>query len=100
MHAWPFLCSELGQFLPRVLGSVREDKAVAIDPIGVLGIESHELVEEDVGHRGHAHRGAGMAGICFEGGIDLEFIFSSALTRQQAQNALASRCLGKIARAG
>ena len=51
---------------------VREDKSVAVDPFGVLGVESHELVEHDVGNRGHAHRGTRMAGVCLECGIDLQ----------------------------
>ena len=51
---------------------VREDKAVAVDPVGVLGVESHELVEQDVGHRGHAHGGTGVTGVRLEGGIDLD----------------------------
>lgn len=53
-------------------GYVREDKAVAVDPFGVLGVEGHELVEQDVGDRGHAHRGARMARVGLECGIDLE----------------------------
>jgi hypothetical protein len=52
--------------------NVRENEAVAIHPVGVFGIESHKLVEEDVGHRGHAHRGARMAGVGLGRGIDLE----------------------------
>ena len=31
----------------------REYKSVAVDEAGVFGIEGHELVEEDVGHRRH-----------------------------------------------
>ena len=37
----------------------------------VLRIEAHEFIEENVGSRSKAHGGAGMAGIGFEGGIDL-----------------------------
>lgn len=51
--------------------NVRENKSVAVNPIGVLWVEGHELVEENVGHRGHAHRGARMAGIGLGRGIDL-----------------------------
>lgn len=47
--------------------------------MGVLGVESHELVEEDVGDRGHAHGGTGMARVGLEGGIDLWFALASAL---------------------
>lgn len=51
---------------------VRENETVAVEPIGVLWVESHELVPEDVGDRGHAHGGARMARVGFDGGIDLE----------------------------
>lgn len=51
---------------------VRENEAITVDPFGVLGVEGHELVEEDVGHRGHAHGGAGMARVGLEGRIHLE----------------------------
>ena len=50
---------------------VREDESVAVNPFGVLGVESHELVPHDVGNRGQAHRGTRMAGVCLECGIDL-----------------------------
>jgi hypothetical protein len=50
---------------------VRENKAVAIDPVWVLGVERHELVEHDVSHRGHAHRGARVARVGLVCGIDL-----------------------------
>jgi hypothetical protein len=51
---------------------VRENKAVAVDPVWVLGVESHELVEHNVSHRGHAHRGARVARVGLECGIDLQ----------------------------
>lgn len=51
--------------------NLRENKTISIQPIGVLGIEGHEFIEENVGSRSKAHGGAGMAGIGFEGGIDL-----------------------------
>jgi hypothetical protein len=50
---------------------LREDETVAVDPFGVLGVESHELVPDDVGHRGHTHGGTRMARVCLECGIDL-----------------------------
>lgn len=34
----------------------REDKSVPVDPAGVAGVELHELVEKDMGNRGHSHR--------------------------------------------
>lgn len=50
---------------------LREYESISVDPIRVLRVEGHEFVEEDVGHGGHAHGGAGMAGVRFESGIDL-----------------------------
>jgi hypothetical protein len=82
---------------------VRENEAVAIHPIGVLGVESHELVEKDVGHRGHAHRGARMAGVGRKRGIDLETHAPLAIevlsTRIRGFNA-ARRCWENRAIAG
>lgn len=57
---------------------LREDKSIAIDPVGVLGVESHELVEENVGDGCHAHGCAGMPGVGFEGGIDLHIELSTS----------------------
>lgn len=51
---------------------IRENKTIPVSPVGVLGVEVHELVEEDVGDGGHAHRGTGVAGVGLEGGIDRE----------------------------
>jgi hypothetical protein len=51
---------------------VREDKSVAVDPVRVLGVESHELVPHDVGHRGHAHGGTRVARVGLVCGIDLQ----------------------------
>ncbi len=51
---------------------LREYESISIEPIRILRVEAHELVEEDVGNRRHTHRGAGMPGIGFEGGIDLD----------------------------
>jgi hypothetical protein len=50
---------------------LREDKSISIQPIGILGIEGHALVEENMGRRSQSHGCAGMAGIGLEGGIDL-----------------------------
>lgn len=52
--------------------SVGQYEAVATRPQRVLGIESHELVEEDMCSWCQAHGRAGMAGVGFGGGIDLE----------------------------
>jgi hypothetical protein len=32
----------------------RENETIPVQPLGVLGVELHELVEEDVGNRCHA----------------------------------------------
>lgn len=50
---------------------VRKNKAVAVDPVGVLGVERHELVEQDVGHWGHAHGRTRVTRVGLECGIDL-----------------------------
>ena len=58
--------------LAREIGFIREDKSVTVSPVGILGVKLHELVEENVGHRGHAHRGTGVTGVRLCGGINLE----------------------------
>ena len=50
---------------------LRQDETITIDPVWVLGVEGHELVEQDMGNGCHAHRSSGMTGVGFEGGIDL-----------------------------
>ena len=40
----------------------------------------HEFVEKNVGSWSEAHRGSGMAGIGFEGSIDLSSTFSQSLS--------------------
>ena len=50
---------------------LRQDETITIDPVWVLGVEGHELVEQDVGNGSHAHRSSGMTGVDFGGGIDL-----------------------------
>jgi hypothetical protein len=64
-----------------MLYNLREDEAIPVDPLGVLGVELHELVEQDVGDRRHAHGGTGMAGVGLEGGIDLENGVRIGMTR-------------------
>lgn len=51
---------------------LRENKPIPVKPIRILRIESHEFIEENMGYRSHAHGGAGMPGIGFEGSIDLD----------------------------
>lgn len=52
--------------------AVRKHKAISVEPAGILRVEGHELVEENMGHWGHAHGCARMAGVRLKGGIDLE----------------------------
>lgn len=82
MQPWPFLTDHHGQhddpgrdwdcFSSRSEQDVRENKAITVDPVGVLGVEAHELVKQNVGDRGHAHRGTGVARVGLGGGINLE----------------------------
>jgi hypothetical protein len=51
---------------------LRENESVSVEPVGVLGVEGHELVEKNVSNRGHAHRGTGVTRVGFGGRIDLE----------------------------
>ena len=50
----------------------REHESIPINPIGVLWVEAHAFVEEDMGNRSHAHRRTGMPGVAFGCSIDLE----------------------------
>lgn len=79
MQPWPLLCGRVS--VERVRGgldgvlharsSLRENKAITVGEVGVLGVEGHELVEENVRHGGHAHGGTGVTGVGLEGGINL-----------------------------
>ena len=51
--------------------AVGQHKPVSVHPVWILGIEGHELVEEDVGDWCHAHGRTRVAGVRLEGGIDL-----------------------------
>jgi len=51
--------------------NVREDETIAVEPFRVLRVESHELVEKNVGNWCHTHRGTGVTGVGLEGSIDL-----------------------------
>ena len=51
--------------------TVGENETIPVDPVGVLGVEVHELVEENVGHGSHAHGGTGVPRVGLEGGINL-----------------------------
>ena len=59
--------------------NVREDESIAVDPFGVLWVESHELVEQDVGHRGHAHGSTRVARVGLSRSIDLKNERESAI---------------------
>jgi hypothetical protein len=50
---------------------IRENETITVGPVRVLGVEVHELVEQNVGHRGHTHRGTGVTGVSLRGGINL-----------------------------
>ena len=52
--------------------AVREDEAIAVDPLGVGGIVLHELVVEQIGDGGAAEGCAGVAGVGFFNGVDGE----------------------------
>jgi len=56
---------------------LRENEAIAVDPLWVAWVESHELVEQDVGDWGHAHGCTGVTRVGCEGRIDLEEILIS-----------------------
>lgn len=49
----------------------RKNESISVDPVGVLGVEVHDLLKEDMGSRGQAHRGSGVTGVGRDGGIDL-----------------------------
>lgn len=49
----------------------RENKSVPVDPVGVLGIELHELIEKDMRDWGHSHRRTGMARVRIRDRISL-----------------------------
>jgi hypothetical protein len=74
---------------------VRENETITVDPIGVLGVEVHELVEENVGNGGHAHGGTGVARVGLGGGINL----GAALVEFELgcihRNAADSRSIGR-----
>jgi hypothetical protein len=74
--------------------NLREDEAISVQPLGVLGVELHELIEKDVGNRCHApenatsqptiflcdereiwehsHGSTGVSRVAVEGSIDLK----------------------------
>lgn len=59
---------------------LRKDESIPVDPAGVLWVERHELVEQDVGDRGHAHRRTGVPGVGVGSRIDLQLPSVSPLS--------------------
>ena len=51
--------------------SIRQHKAISIEPAGIAGVEIQEPVEEYMGCGSQAHRGTRMSTVCCESGIDL-----------------------------
>ena len=56
-------------------GDLREDKSVAVQPLGVLGVELHELVEKDVGNRRHTPRNNVSQATPYDSDVALSFFF-------------------------
>lgn len=66
---------------------IRENESITVDPVGVLGVEAHELVEQNVSHWGHTHGGTRVARVGLGGGINLEksvskLVFSCSFATQ------------------
>lgn len=61
----------MGELQGNTSRNVRENETITVSPVGVLGVEVHELVEQNVGHGGHTHRGTGVARVGLGGGINL-----------------------------
>jgi hypothetical protein len=59
--------------------NVRKDETIAVDPVGVLGVEGHELVEEHMADRSKPHGRSWVARVCLECGINLENRKQSAI---------------------
>lgn len=52
-------------------GSLRKNETIPVGPLGVLWVEPHELVEQDVRDGCHAHRGTGVTRVGLARRIDL-----------------------------
>lgn len=76
--------------------AVGEDEAIAVEPLGVLGVEGHELVEQDVGDGGHAHGRTGVARVGLERGIDLERDAGLAAMRCGVAQSLVTQGVGVV----
>lgn len=89
------MCLRLCEWCRREGEDVRKNEAVAVDPVGVLGVEGHELVEQDVGHGGHAHGGTRVARVGLEGGIDLQSGGGSAIEAEEVDGSCWGRQNGR-----
>jgi len=49
-----------------------EHEAVAVEPLGVLRVVRHRLAENDIAHRGAAHRETRVTGVALVDGVDGE----------------------------
>lgn len=58
---------------------IRENETITVEPVGVLGVEVHELVEQNVSHGGHAHGGTRVTRVGLGGGINLDESVSKLL---------------------
>lgn len=58
MQPWPLLVTVVSGGVQKKAKGIeedsREDETVTVQPVGVLGVELHELVEKDVGNGCHA----------------------------------------------
>lgn len=48
-----------------------QHEAVAVGPLGILGVGGEEVLERDVSHGGAAHRQTGVAGVSLRGGLEV-----------------------------
>src|SRR5262245_12696344 len=53
-------------------GEARQDKTIPVQPIGILGVEAHDFVEENVRHGSKTHWSTGVAGFGLRGHVDGE----------------------------
>jgi hypothetical protein len=61
----------VGSNSSRRVADLRQNEAITIDPVGILGIEGHEFIEEHMGDGSKTHRSSRMTRVGFESGIRL-----------------------------
>lgn len=61
---------QMSYFQMKTWNHSRKNETVAVDPFGVLGVEFHEVVEENMRSRCHSHWSARMTRVCVESGVD------------------------------